>query len=171
MSAWIFVIGLVLLWAGVSARLERRDRRGVELAALNNPIKAATFWGHDAKAERQAYVDKLAEHNNWRNNIRFELINWITFAIGATFCLLAAVLWLGEDRTRTWDRLWDLVGPFVIAVVGIYYVYQLMRRLDKAESEIKWLNLMLAQVKDDEKVNYSELEGRLAKLDGKPDKG
>ena len=75
MSAWIFIIGLVLLWAGVSSRLERRERRNLELAALNNPIKVATFWGYDAKAAREAYVDKVAEHGNWRSNIRFQLIN------------------------------------------------------------------------------------------------
>jgi bacterioferritin (cytochrome b1) len=59
------------------------------------------------------------------------------------------------------------VGPFVIAVAGIYYVYQLMKRLDKTESEIRWLNLMLEQVKDNGQVNYSELERRLDKLKGK----
>jgi hypothetical protein len=148
MSAWIFIIGLLLFWAGVSSRLARRERRSLELAALNYPIKVAAFWGHDAKAERQAYFDKFEEHKNWRNNIRFQLTNWTTFGIGATLCLVGTVLWLGEDSTRSWDRLWDLVGPFVIAVVGIYYVYQLMKRLDKAETEIRWLNLMLEQVKD-----------------------
>jgi bacterioferritin (cytochrome b1) len=59
------------------------------------------------------------------------------------------------------------VGPFVIAVAGIYYVYQLMKRLDKTESEIRWLNLMLEQVKDNGQVNYSELERQLDKLKGK----
>jgi len=171
MSAWIFVIGLVLLWASVSSRLERRDRRNFELAALDNPIKVAAFWGLDARAAREAYVDKTAEHSNWRNNIRFQLINWTTFGIGAALCVIAAVLWLGEDSTRTWDHLWDLLGPFVIAAVGIYYVYQLMKRLDKAENEVRWLNLMLKQVKDNGQGNYLELERRLAGLEGKSDKG
>jgi hypothetical protein len=167
MSVCFFIIGLVLLWAGVSSRLARRERRSLELAALNYPIKVAAFWGHDAKAERQAYFNKFEEHKNWRNNIRFQLTNWTTFGIGATLCLVGTVLWLGDDPTRTWDRLWDLVGPFVIAVAGIYYVYQLMKRLDKTESEIRWLNLMLEQVKDNGQVNYSELERRLDKLKGK----
>jgi len=167
MSAWIFIIGLVLLWAGVSSRLARRERRSSELAALNYPIKVATFWGRDAKAERQAYFDKFEEHKNWRNNIRFQLTSWTTFGIGATLCLLGTVLWLGDDEARMWDRLWDLLGPFIIAVVGIYYVYQLMKRLDKAESEVRWLNLMLEQVKDNDQVNYSELERRLDRLEGR----
>jgi hypothetical protein len=128
MSAWIFMIGLVMLWAGMSSRLARRERRSLELAALNYPIKVAAFWGRDAKAERQAYFDKFEEHKNWRNN---------------------------------------LVGPFIIAVVGIYYVYQLMKRLDKAESEIRWLNLLLEQIKDNGQVNYSELERRIDRLKGK----
>ena len=164
MSAWIFTIGLVILWAGISSRLARRERRSLELVALNYPIKVAAFWGRDAKAERQAYFDKFEEHRNWRNNIRFQLINWTIFGTGATLCLFGTMLWLGEDSTRTWDRLWDLVGPFVIAVVGIYYVYQLMKRLDKAESQVRWLSLMLEQVKDNGRVNYSELERRLDKL-------
>src|SRR6516164_5739206 len=167
MSALIFIIGLVLLWAGVSARLARRERRTLELAALNYPIKLAAFWGRDAKAERQAYFDKFEEHKKWRNNIRFQLINWTTFGIGATLCLLGTVLWLGDNEIRPWDRLWDLVGPFIIAVVGIYYVYQLMKRLDKAESEVRWLSLILDQVKDNGQVNYSELERRLEKLEGR----
>ena len=165
MSAWIFIIGLVLLWVGVSSRLARRERRSSELAALDYPIKVAT--GRDAKAERQALFDKFEEHKNWRNNIRFQLTNWTTFAIGGTLCLLGTILWLSESSTPSWDRLWDLVGPFVIAVVGIYYVYQLMKRLDKAESEVRWLSLMLEQVKDNGRVNYSELEGRLERLEGR----
>ena len=167
MSAWIFIIGLVLLWIGVSSRLARRERRSSELAALDYPIKVATFWGRDAKAERQVYFDKFEEHKNWRNNIRFQLVNWTTFGIGATLCLLGTVLWLGDDPTRTWDRVWDLVGPFVIAIAGMYYVYQLMRRLEKAESEIKWLHLMLEQVKNKDQVNYSELDRRLEGLEQK----
>jgi hypothetical protein len=171
MSAWIFIIGLVVLWTGVSWRLERRERRNFELAALSNPIKVAEFWGYDAKAARVAYVEKIAEHKNWRSNISFQLINWTTFGIGAALCVLGAVLWLAEDPTRSWDRLWDLVGPFVIATVGIYYVYQLMKRLDKAESEIRWFNLMLNQVKDNGQVNYSELESRLTEVEGKLNPG
>jgi len=167
MSVWFFIIGLVLLWAGVSSRLARRERRSLELAALNYPIKVAAFWGHDAKAERRAYFNKFEEHKNWRNNIRFQLTNWTTFGIRATLYAVGTVLWLGDDPTRTWDRLWDLVGPFVIAVAGIYYVYQLMKRLDKTESEIRWLNLMLEQEKDNGQVNYSELERLLDKLKGK----
>jgi len=166
MSAWIFIIGLVLFWVGVSSRLARRERRSSELAALDYPIKVATFWGRDAKAERQVYFDKFEEHKHWRNNIRFQLVNWTTFGVGA-ICLVGAVLWLGKDETPTWDRLWDLVGPFVIAVVGIYYVYQLMKRLDKAEGELRWLNLILEQVKDNGQVNYSELERRLERLEGR----
>ena len=114
MSAWIIIIGLVLLWVGVSSRLGRRERRSLELAALDYPIKVATFWGRNAKAERQAYFDKFEEHKNWRNNIRFQLFNWTTFGLGATLCLLGTVLWLGDGQTPTWDRLWDLVGPFVM---------------------------------------------------------
>jgi hypothetical protein len=68
MSAWIFMLGLVMLWAGVSSRLARRECRSLELAALNYPIKVATFWGRDAKAERQAYFDKFEEHKNWRKS-------------------------------------------------------------------------------------------------------
>jgi hypothetical protein len=155
MSAWIFIIGLVVLWTGVSWRLERRERRNFELAALSNPIKVAEFCGYDAKAARAAYVEKIAEHKNWRSNISFQLINWTTFGIGAALCVLGAVLWLAEDPTRSWDRLWDLVGPFVIAMVGIYYVYQLMKRL----------------VKDNGQVNYSELESRLTEVEGKLNPG
>ena len=87
--------------------------------------------------------------------------------IGATLCLLGTVLWLGDDPTRTWDRVWDLVGPFVIAIAGMYYVYQLMRRLEKTESEINWLHLMLEQVKNKDQVNYSELDRRLEGLEQK----
>jgi len=50
--------------------------------------------------------------------------------------------------------------PFIIAIVGIYYVYQLMKRLDKAESEVRWLNLMLEQVKDNDQRRLDRLEGR-----------
>jgi hypothetical protein len=42
-----------------------------------------------------------------------------------------------------------------------------MKRLDKTESEVRWLNLMLEQVRDNGQINYSELERRLDKLKGK----
>src|SRR5215472_13905801 len=152
MSTAMFIVGLVLLWAGVSSRLARRELRNAELVALDYPIRVANFWGRDAKAAREAYFDKFLEHKNWRNNLRFELTNWTIFGIGAALCLLGLVFSLHDDRTHAWDRLWDIVGPFVIAVVGFYYVYQLMKRLDKAESEIKWLSFMLEQVKDNGQV-------------------
>jgi hypothetical protein len=40
-----------------------------------------------------------------------------------------------------------------------------MRRLEKAESEIKWLNLILEQVKNNGQLNYAELEKRLDGLE------
>lgn len=163
MSAVMFIVGLVLLWAGVSSRLARRELRNAELAALDYPVRVADFWRRDAEAEREAYFDKFLEHKNWRNNLRFELTNWTIFGIGAALCLLGVVLSLG-DHAR--DRLWDIVGPFVIAVVGIYYVYQLVKRLDKAQSEIRWLSFMLEQVRDNGQVGYAEVERRLDKLEG-----
>ena len=165
MPAGMFIIGLVLLWVGVSSRLARRELRNAELAALDNPVRVATFWERDATAAREAHLDKFLEHKNWRNNLRFELINWTIFGIGAALCFFGVVLSLGDDQSHTWDRVWDIVGPFVIAVVGIYYVYQLMKRLDKAESEVRWLSFMLKQVKDSGQVDYAELERRLERLE------
>jgi hypothetical protein len=166
MSAGMFIIGLVLLWAAVSSRLARRELRNAELAALDYPIRVATFWERDATAAREAHLDKFLKNKNWRNNLRFELTNWTIFGIGAALCLLGVVLSLGDDQSHIWDRVWDIVGPFVIAVVGIYYVYQLMKRLDKAESEVRWLSFMLKQVKDNGQVDYAELERRLERLEG-----
>jgi hypothetical protein len=166
MPAGMFIIGLVLLWVGVSSRLARRELRNAELAALDYPVRVATFWERDATAAREAHFNKFQEHRNWRNNLRFELANWTLFGIGATLCLLGVVLSLGGDQSHTWDRVWDIVGPFVIAVVGIYYVYQLMKRLDKTEAEVRWLSFMLKQVKDSGQVDYAELERRLERLEG-----
>ena len=166
MPAGMFIIGLVLLWVGVSSRLARRELRNAELAALDNPVRVATFWERDATAAREAHLDKFLEHKSWRNNLKFELTNWTIFGIGAALCFLGVVLSLGDDQSHIWDRVWDIVGPFVIAVVGIYYVYQLMKRLDKAESEVRWLSFMLKQVKDNGQVDYAELERRLKKLQG-----
>jgi hypothetical protein len=67
----------------LGSRLARREFRNAELAALDYPLRVANFWGRYAKAEREAYFDKFLEHKNWRNNLRFELTNWITFGIGA----------------------------------------------------------------------------------------
>jgi hypothetical protein len=165
MPAGMFIIGLVLLWVGVSSRLARRELRNAELAALDNPVRVATFWERDATAAREAHFNKFLEHKNWRKNLRFELINWTIFGIGAALCLLGVVLSLGDDQSHTWDRVWDIVGPFVIAVVGIYYVYQLMKRLDKTESEVRWVSFMLKQVKDSGQLDYAELERRLERLE------
>jgi hypothetical protein len=106
MSAGMFIVGLVLLWAGVSSRLARRELRNAEPAALDYPIRVANFWGRDAKAAREAYFDKFLEHKNWCNNLRFELTNWTIFGIGAALCLLGLVFSLHDDQSHAWDRLW-----------------------------------------------------------------
>ena len=79
MSAGMFIIGLVLLWAAVSSRLARRELRNAELAALDYSIRVATFWERDATGAREAQIDKFLKHKNWRNNLRFEFTNWTIF--------------------------------------------------------------------------------------------
>jgi hypothetical protein len=48
---------------------------------------------------------------------------------------------------------------------------QKMKRLDKVENEVGWLNLMLNQVRDNGQGKYSELERRLTDVEGKSNKG
>jgi archaellum component FlaC len=46
-----------------------------------------------------------------------------------------------------------------------------MKRLDKVENEVRWLNFMLNQVKDNGQGKHSELERRLTDVEGKSNKG
>jgi hypothetical protein len=89
-------------------------------------------------------------------------------------CAIAAELWLVEDPSRTMDQAWDKVSWFVIFGFGCWYIYQLLKRLDKADHEIEWLNEMLLGVKnyaEDMRKgsigNFVELRDRLDRLEGR----
>jgi sterol desaturase/sphingolipid hydroxylase (fatty acid hydroxylase superfamily) len=178
MSGWIFFSAMVVLVYGIGSRWRRREDRQWELARLDEEIRVAKFWKYDAERERQDRADMIAEHKNWRNNFKFELRNWSTFAIGAALLVLAAVLWVGEAPSRTWDQLWKMIDENTwsvvllgLAAICVYYVF---KRLDKAEREIRWLNHMLKLSKDHAEnlsnvVSESvlELKDRLDRLEGK----
>ena len=175
MSGLILVIGILFFLYGIGSRLQRREEHSSELAGLDDQIRVANFWGHDTSNERKARADKIAEHKDWRNNIKFELFSWITFVIGAALCLFATVL--DEGRANSLDRVWDYIRDraayaFIVGI-AIYYAYRLMKRLDRAESEIRWLNRMLKVVKDHAEdmrkgsiENILQLAKRLDRLEG-----
>jgi len=173
MSGLILTIGILFFLYGIGARFQRREERTSELAGLDEQIRVADFWGHDANDERKARAEKVAEYKNWRNNIKFELFNWVTFLIGAALCLFAV---LDESRASL-DRLWESIKDRAIYVfiggIAIYYAYQLLKRLEKAESEIRWLNYMLKGVKDHAEDmrkgsinNILQLAERVKRLEG-----
>ncbi len=89
-------------------------------------------------------------------------------------CVLAVVL--DETRADTFGQLWNYIkdnaGYAVAVAMAIYYIYQLTKRLDKAESEIKWLDDMLKVVKTHAEdmrkgsiENIVQLEERLDRLE------
>jgi hypothetical protein len=152
MSGWIFGIAMLVFMFGIGARFARRDRRRSDLARLDEEIRLAKFWGFSAETEQKDRADMIAEHKNWRKNIRFELGNWIAFLIGAAILLIAAVLWFGENPSHTWGQLQQRITDVVPYVFGFgfvcYYAFQMAKQIDKTESEVRWLNHMLKVVKD-----------------------
>jgi low affinity Fe/Cu permease len=179
MSEWIFVIAMLVFMYGIGSCLQRRDEHQYDLAQLDEEIRLAEFWNDTAAAERKQKdrVDKIAEHKNWRNIIKFELGNWTAFLIGAAILLVAALLWFGEDPSHTWGLVWhhmDNTGIIVPLGLAAYWVYHLNKRLGKAESEIGWLNRMLKVVKDHAEdmrkgsiENYLKTKDLLDRLEGK----
>jgi hypothetical protein len=152
MSWWIFFIGMIVLYCAIAWRFVRRVVHQYELARLEEEIKHAKFWNWQAGREQKDLADKIAEYKNWRNNIEFELINSTAIIVGAAMLLVAALLWIGEDPSHTWDVLWhrtnviaSIAVPFSLAA---YLVYRLIERLDKTEREISWLKDTLKEVKD-----------------------
>jgi hypothetical protein len=168
MAGWILIVGVFMIWVGVKARMTRSEERADELAALEWDTRTAYFWGYSGDAARQALADKVKEHRNWRNNIKFELENGAVLVGGLVILLIAAVLWMGEDPNHTLGLLWkkasEGAGYAGLAVFGIYYAYQLLKRLDKADKEIEWLNLMLENVKNHANAQYSALKAQLDML-------
>jgi hypothetical protein len=153
MSTLVFVVSALFFMYGIGSRLQRRDERISELADFDDRIRESMFWGgYGLDAARRARAEKLAEHKRWRNNIRFELANWAVLATGALIGLVATAIWINEDPTRTWDQLWDNAKTVVVyvpvAALSLYCIYALLKRLDKAEAEIKWLNQKMRAVKD-----------------------
>jgi hypothetical protein len=153
---------------------------------LDEEVRLAKFWNYTAEEEQKDRADKIAEHKNWENVIKFELGNWTAFLIGAVILLVAAEFWFGENPSHTWGLLWNGIWGLLwngikdnarIAVplgLAAYFVYHLGKRLDKAESEIGGLNHMLKVVKDHAEnmrqgsiEEILELKGRLDRLEGK----
>jgi low affinity Fe/Cu permease len=181
MSEWIFVIAMLVFMYGIGSRFQRRDEHQYDLAQLDEEIRLAEFWNDTATAERKQKdrADKIAEHKNWRNIIKFELGNWTAFLIGAAILLVATLLWIGENPSHTWGLIWKRIYEMEIAIplgggLAAYWIYHLNKRLGKAESEIGWLNRMLKVVKDHAEdmrkgsiENYLETKDLLDRLEGK----
>jgi hypothetical protein len=66
--------------------------------------------------------------------------------------LIATAIWMSEDPTRTWDQVWNnaktVAGYVPFAALSLYFIYALLKRLDRDEAEIKWLNQKMRAVKD-----------------------
>jgi hypothetical protein len=177
MSTWITVVGILFVSLAAWVRMARKDERAGELAQLDRDKRTAYFWWsgtRDARRQqaiedaRQAIADKVKEHRNWRNNLKFELGNWTAVAIGLAILLFAAAIWMNEDPAHTWGRLWksaqDDVAYLALGAVGIYYLYQLLKRLDKADNEIKWLSGMLDTLKNHTEANHTTLQYQIDSL-------
>jgi hypothetical protein len=178
MSGWIFGIAMLVFMYGIGSRFQRRDERQSDLTRLDEEIRLAKFWNYTAEREQKDRADKIAKHKNWRNNIKFELGNWTAFLLGAAILLVAAVFWFGENPSHSWGLLWngikDNAGIVVALGLAAYLVYHLAKRLDKTESEIRWLNQMLKNVKDHAEDmrkgsidDILELKERLDRLEGR----
>jgi hypothetical protein len=85
---------------GIGSRWQRREERQY-LARLDDEIRVAKFWDYTTENDEKSRADMIAEHKNWRNNIKFELGNWTAFLIGTALLVLAAVFWFGEDPSHT----------------------------------------------------------------------
>jgi hypothetical protein len=178
MSGWIFVVAMLFIMLGISARVQRREDHQSDLTRLDEEIRLARFWGDNADYEEKSRADLVAEHKNWWSNIKFELGNWTAFLIGAAILLVAAVLWLGEDPSHTWGLIWsgikDSAGFIFLLGLAAYLFYGLDKRLGNLEREISWLNRILKALKDHAEgmrkssiENFLELKDRLDKLEGK----
>jgi hypothetical protein len=152
MSTYIFFFGLILILSAMNRRFERRGERQEELTKLERDLKTKTFWGRETEREDKEHKAKIAEQKGWRNNIKCELGNWGVIATGAVIWAVAAVVWMSEDPTHTFDQL--LRGEpsrFPLYVffgwLVMYWWYRFSNRLEKAENEIAWLSQMLEAVK------------------------
>jgi hypothetical protein len=163
--------GLFFVIGAAMSRLQRRQERGAELARLQGDIRAAKFWGYDAESEENAYRKKIAEQDRWSNNIKFEIGNWAAMAVGVVLWLMAAAVWSSEDSTHTANQLWDLTSKFAaFAFAGgllVSQVYRLLKRIDRADSEIEWLNNTLRALSSNYQGWASTTTERLERLEGK----
>src|SRR5262249_7768415 len=132
------------------------------------------FWGYGLDTARRVRAEKLAEHKGWRNNISFKLANWAVLATGALIGLIATAIWINQAPTRTWDELWDHAKTGAVVPIVALSVYYLLKRLDRAEAEIKWLNQKMRAVKDHaedmRKASIDDhlvLQERVDRLEGK----
>jgi hypothetical protein len=182
MSGWILAAAILVFMYGMGSRLVRRKDRQWDLDRLDEDIKLSKFWGFNAENDEKARADKIAEHKNWRSNIKFELGNWIAFMIGAALLVLSQAVWVGEDPSRSWDQLWNKINDnawlVILSGVAVIFVYRFKNRMDLAESEIRWLNHTLKAVKDHAEdmrkgsiKDILKVQDRLDRLEGKSASG
>jgi hypothetical protein len=171
---WIFVIAIWVFAYALEPSWERRKDRQRHLDRLNEDIRLSKFWNWDAESKEKERADLIAEHKNWRNNIKFGWRNWIALIIGAALFLIALAVWFEEDPAHVWGRLLDLVGYAFLFGLVFYWAYRLKERMDIAANEIIWLHHMLKEVKDHAEnmsnvvsASVVKLRDRLDKLEGK----
>jgi hypothetical protein len=164
MVGFLFWVGLIVTYFAVQARLQRKADRKAEFVELYRRKKEAYLWDYGIEAAEKAIKAKAIEHDSWRNNIKFELVNWTAFAVGAMALLLVIVFWMGEDPTHTFGQLWknfEGAWPYFIGAVFLYVLYKELKRLDRADSEIRWLDATLEKLKHYTDRKDSDLSDRL----------
>jgi hypothetical protein len=78
-------------------------------------------------------------------------------------------MWLDEDPTRTVGQLWEkYAGYAFIGAMLLYFVYDLFKRLNRAENEIAWLNRTLGGLGSKYRGWADHVTERLERLEGRP---
>jgi hypothetical protein len=179
MSGWLFAIAIVIFASAVMKRGQRADDRENELIRLEHESRATKFWGLSNETQDEAHKGKVEEHRDRRKNFWFECAFWGWVLAGLVLCVVATIIWIDDEPGRTLDTAWDAAQKFLIYVcigtLALWALYRLLKRLDKADKEIEWLNHMLNAVKNHAEdlrkgsiENFLELRDRLDKLEGKP---
>jgi len=164
MSSWIFITGLYVLGVGVMRYFQWKEDHRLDLERLERERRETKFWGFDTDDVDRQYKEKLAEKRSWKDSAA----DWGWFVAGVVICAIAVAM------DEAWDKLTGLLTGFVVLLIGLWWIYHLLKRLDKADHEIAWLNQTLLAVKNHTESmrkgsieEFVELRDRLDRLEGR----
>ncbi len=170
MSTAMLFIGCFVLFWGAYRRFERMEDRANQLELMKRKQNHAKQWGLAEEEVERSNALKAAEHNNWKDVVKFECACWSLHILGALFLIVATAMWFHEKQNHSSAELANIVVIVSVFVLLGFNIIVADKRFERMEMEIAWLNHIFKVMYDHAENLKTGLVGRNMKLADRLDK-